>query len=231
MLLSSCQSHSNNPDQTDEKHETGQTDTEAPRSVYYFKSSRFYDENYVLTKTNLRTGITTPVCDDPLCEHGYDCRFSNAFSPCLVGTTVYFYRDAGQYRSWSEVGGDNTHIAVLQRNAGSGSQSALLNFMGDTPVKTDYLTFMGRSIGFSFRFYVEGMVGKDSPEGGVKLLALDGVYPSTENIKNGSYPIINELYAVTRKGEENPNVQAFVDWMLTEEGQAIVEGSGYVGIK
>ena len=129
------------------------------------------------------------------------------------------------------MGGDNTHIAVLQRNAGSGSQSALLNFMGDTPVKTDYLTFMGRSIGFSFRFYVEGMVGKDSPEGGVKLLALDGVYPGTENIKNGSYPIINELYAVTRKGEENPNVQAFVDWMLTEEGQAIVEGSGYVGIE
>jgi phosphate transport system substrate-binding protein len=138
---------------------------------------------------------------------------------------------AGQYRNWSEVGGDNTHIAVLQRNAGSGSQSALLNFMGDTPVKTDYFTFMGRSIGFSFRFYVEGMVGKDSPEGGVKLLALDGVYPSTENIKNGSYPIINELYAVTRKGEENPNVRAFVDWMLTEEGQAIVEGSGYVGVE
>ena len=138
---------------------------------------------------------------------------------------------AGDFRNWSQVGGDNTHIAVLQRNAGSGSQSALLNFMGDTPVKTDYFTFMGRSIGFSFRFYVEGMVGQDSPEGGVKLLALDGVYPSTENIKNGSYPIINELYAVTRKGEENPNVQAFVDWMLTEEGQAIVEGSGYVGIE
>lgn len=138
---------------------------------------------------------------------------------------------AGEYTNWSQVGGDNTHIAVLQRNAGSGSQSALLNFMGDTPVKTDYFTFMGRSIGFSFRFYVEGMVGQDSPEGGVKLLALDGVYPSTENIKNGSYPIINDLYAVTRKGETNPNVQAFVDWMLTEEGQAVVEGSGYVGVE
>ncbi len=138
---------------------------------------------------------------------------------------------AGEFTNWSEVGGDNTHIAVLQRNAGSGSQSALLNFMGDTPVKTDYFTFMGRSIGFSFRFYVEGMVGKDSPGGGVKLLALDGVYPDTENIKNGSYPIINELYAVTRKGEENPNVRAFVDWMLSDEGQKIVEGSGYVGIE
>ncbi len=138
---------------------------------------------------------------------------------------------AGQYKSWAEVGGDNTHIAVLQRNEGSGSQSALLNFMGDTPVKTDYFTFLGRAIGFSFRFYVEGMVGQDCPEGGVKLLALDGVYPSTENIKNGSYPIISELYAVTRKGETNPNVQAFVDWMLSQEGQAIVEGSGYVGLK
>ena len=134
---------------------------------------------------------------------------------------------AGEYRNWSQVGGDNTHIAVLQRNAGSGSQSALLNFMGDTPVKTDYFTFLGRSIGFSFRFYVEGMV----EDGAVKMLALDGVYPSTENIKNGSYPIINELYAVTRKGESNPNVQAFVDWMLSPEGQAIVEGSGYVGVK
>ena len=136
----------------------------------------------------------------------------------------------GMYRNWSQVGGDNTHIAVLQRNEGSGSQSALLSFMGDAPVKNDYFTFMGRSIGFSFRFYVEGMVGKDSPEGGVKLLALDGFYPSKENIKNDSYPIINEIYAVTRKGETNPNVQAFVDWMLSEEGQAIVDGSGYVGI-
>lgn len=133
---------------------------------------------------------------------------------------------AGTYKSWSEVGGDRSPIAVLQRNAGSGSQSALLNFMGDTPVQTDYLTFLGRSIGFSFRFYVEGIV----EDGDVKMLALDGVYPNAENIRNGSYPIINELYAVTRKGEENPNVQAFVDWMLSPEGQAIVEGSGYVGI-
>ena len=124
------------------------------------------------------------------------------------------------------MGGDHSHIAVLRRNAGSGSQSALLNFMGDTPVKPDYFTFLGRSIGFSFRFYVEGIV----ENGGVKMLSLDGVYPDTEHIRDGSYPIINDFYAVTRKGETNPNVQAFVDWMLSPEGQAVVEGAGYVGI-
>ena len=138
---------------------------------------------------------------------------------------------AGEYRNWSEVGGDNTHIAVLQRNKGSGSQSALLNFMGDTPVATDYFSFLGRSIGFSFRFYVEGIVEDVThASGGVKMLSLDGVYPDVENIRNGSYPIINDFYAVTRKGETNPNVQKFVDWMLSDEGQAVVEGSGYVGI-
>lgn len=133
---------------------------------------------------------------------------------------------AGEYTNWSEVGGDNSHIAVLQRNAGSGSQSALLNFMGDTPVKTDYFTFMGHSIGFSFRFYVEGMM----EDGAVKMLSLNGVYPDTENIRNGSYPIVNHLYAVYRTDDPNPNVQVFVDWMLSPEGQAIVEDSGYVGV-
>lgn len=159
--------------------------------------------------------------------------FVNKNNP-VDGLTVEQLRGiyAGKYTNWSEVGGDNSHIAVLQRNAGSGSQSALLNFMGDTPVKTDYFTFLGRSIGFSFRFYVEGMVGdgEASTEGGVKLLALDGVYPDTEHIRNGSYPIVNDLYAVYRTDDPNPNVQSMVDWMLTEEGQAIVEGSGYVGL-
>ena len=56
------------------------------------------------------------------------------------------------------------------------------------------------------------------------------MYPDPENIKNGTYPLISELYAVTRRGETNPQVQALVDWMLSPEGQAIVEGSGYVGV-
>jgi phosphate transport system substrate-binding protein len=137
---------------------------------------------------------------------------------------------AGEYTRWSQVGGDRTPIAPLQRNAGSGSQSALLNFMGDTPVKTSPFTFLGRSIGFSFRFYVED-IAENASSGGVKMLALDGVYPSVENIRSGAYPIVTDFYAVTRKGETNPNVERFVAWMTSEEGRAIVEGSGYVGVE
>ncbi len=133
---------------------------------------------------------------------------------------------AGEHNNWKDFGGKNKPIAALQRNTGSGSQTAFLNFMGETEAVKDYDTFLGSAIGFSFRFYVEGLVR----DGGVKMLALDGVYPNTENIKNGTYPIINDIYAVIRKDDPNPNVRAFVDWMLSEEGQAIVEGSGYVGV-
>ena len=38
------------------------------------------------------------------------------------------------------------------------------------------------------------------------------------------------LYAVTRKGETNPNVQIFLDWITGEQGQELVEKSGYVGM-
>ncbi len=133
---------------------------------------------------------------------------------------------SGKYTSWAEVGGDNMLVDVVQRNPGSGSQSALLNFMDGEKVKKNPLGFMGRSIGFSFRFYVEGIV----ENGAVKMLALDGVYPSKENVSNRSYPIVNEIYAVYRKDNDNPNIQPFIDWILSEEGQAIVEESGYSGV-
>lgn len=81
LLLAVCLAFSGCQKQTD--------DPEKP-VVYFFQA-----KDFVLMKTNMATGVTTPLCDDPLCEHGNDCRFSNSHSPYLVGTTVYFYREAG----------------------------------------------------------------------------------------------------------------------------------------
>ena len=62
------------------------------------------------------------------------------------------------------------------------------------------------------------------------MIAIDGVAPTVENIKNGTYPIIAPVYAVTYVGNDNPNVQRLIDWMLTEEGQYIIEKTGYAGV-
>lgn len=134
---------------------------------------------------------------------------------------------SGKYKNWSELGGADKRIGALQRNEGSGSQTAMLSFMDGVPMKVDYDSFLGSAIGFSFRFYVEGIV----EDGGVKMLSLNGIYPDKENIKNGKYPVVSNFYAVYRSDNQNENIPVLLDWILSEEGQQIVEESGYVGVK
>ena len=152
---------------------------------------------------------------------------------------------SGEITNWSQVGGADEEIVAYQRNQGSGSQSMLIRFMDGKPimeapteqiddfmsgivedVAKDYRNKSG-SIGFSFRFYLEGII--KNPK--IKMLSIDGVYPSVENIKNGKYPIVTNLYAVTYEGNDNENVEILLEWILSDEGQEIIEKNGYVGIK
>lgn len=135
---------------------------------------------------------------------------------------------AGEYTSWREVGGANRTINPVTRLAGSGSQTAFEAFMGDSPIgRKSPLAITGASIGFSFRYYMDGIVGNDA----VKMLSLNGVYPSAENIRNGSYPIVAQFYAIYRADNDNENIPVLIDWLLSEEGQTLIEETGYVRIK
>ena len=151
---------------------------------------------------------------------------------------------SGEITNWKEVGGKNEEIIAFQRNIGSGSQSMLERFMGETPIMeapkeqvddmmsgiivqvADYKNTTS-SIGFSFRYYMEGIIKNPY----VKMLKIDGIEPNIKNIKNDKYPITTSLYAVTYKNNENENVQKLIDWILSSEGQEIIEKTGYVGVK
>ena len=134
---------------------------------------------------------------------------------------------AGEYTNWAEIGGADRIINPVTRLSGSGSQSAMDAFMGGREIaRKSLLALAGASIGYSFRYYMDGIVGNEY----VKMLALNGIYPSTENIRNGSYPIIMEFYAVYRADNDNENIPILIDWILSEEGQTVIEESGYVGI-
>lgn len=133
----------------------------------------------------------------------------------------------GEYTNWADVGGTYRVINPVTRLSGSGSQSAMEAFMGDREIATKSpLAITGGSIGFSFRYYMDGIVGND----GVKMISLNGVYPSSENIQNGSYPIIAEFYAIYRADNDNENIPVLIDWILSDEGQQLIEESGYVRI-
>lgn len=132
---------------------------------------------------------------------------------------------AGEYTNWSELGGVNRVINPVTRLEGSGSQPAMNKFMGNRQIAgKSPLSIFGASIGFSFRYYMDGIVGCES----LKMLSLNGVYPSSENIQNGTYPIIVKFYAVYRADNKNANILTLINWLLSDEGQQIIEQTGYV---
>lgn len=177
--------------------------------------------------------------------------FVNSQNP-VTGLTVDQVRGiySGQITRWSQVGGEERSIRPFQRAENSGSQTALQRLMGDLPLirpeREDRVGDMGgiirqvaeyrnhaNAIGFTFRFYATEMVGS----GDIHLLALDGVAPTRESIRDGSYPISSEFYAVTASAVGQPAPQetdaqlaALLDWILGPQGQALVEATGYVGL-
>ena len=162
----------------------------------------------------------------------------------LDGLTVDQIKEiySGELTTWDELGVEGLgEIIPYQRPKNSGSQTALEKLMGDTPImeapqvyvsdgmtdilKTIEYRNLPNAIGYTFRFFCADMVGSK-----VKLLAINGVEPTVENISNGKYPIITPLYAVTRKGESNPNVKRLLDFLTDLQGQELVEKSGDVGL-
>ena len=134
---------------------------------------------------------------------------------------------AGEYTNWSEVGGANRIINPVTRLKGSGSQTTFESFMGEYEIgRKSPLAITGASIGFSFRYYMDGIVENDA----VKMLSLNGVFPSPENIRNRSYPIVAQFYAIYRADNDNINIPVLIDWILSDEGQQLIEESGYIRI-
>ena len=177
--------------------------------------------------------------------------FVNSENP-VTGLTVEEIQGiySGEITNWKELGGKWQRIRAYQRAENSGSQTALQRLMAGhklmEPETEDRIAGMGgiinqvasyrnhkNAIGFSFRFYSTEMVRNDQ----IRLLALNGVEPTVETIRDGSYPIASNFYAVTATPigepapeEENEDLAALIEWILSEQGQWIIEETGYVGV-
>lgn len=178
--------------------------------------------------------------------------FVNSENP-VTGLTVEQIRGiySGEITNWKEVGGKRQKIRPFQRAENSGSQTALQHLMAGLPLlepeQEDRIAGMGgiirevasyrnhsNAIGFSFRCYASEMV----QNGDIRFLALNGVEPTKETIRDDSYPIASAFYAVTASAagepapqESNEAMAAFLEWILSEQGQYIVEETGYVSVR
>ena len=151
----------------------------------------------------------------------------------------------GRITNWKEVGGDDLEIVPFQRNAESGSQ-VLMNklVMGDLQMMDApegyMLSEMGTlmeavksydnsasAIGYSVYYYAHDMEMAD----GLKLLKIDGVAPSADTIRSEEYPFRNPYFVVMAADTpENSPTAILYNWILSEEGQKLVDRQGYVSI-
>ena len=146
----------------------------------------------------------------------------------------------GDITNWKELGGKDQPIRAFQRPEGSGSQTMMQYFMGDLSLKkpesyevvgamegvvtrvAEYHNEAG-ALGYSFRYFLEGLM----QEKGVRMLSIDGVYPSIENIENGTYPLITNVVVITRKNEDHPGIAKMLNLILSDYGQDIIRRTGY----
>ena len=81
------------------------------------------------------------------------------------------------------------------------------------------------AIGYSYYYYATTMYTTDK----MKLLAINGIDPTYENIKTGLYGIQTAYYAVIRKDEEqNSDARKLLNAMKSERGQNVAKEAGYV---
>lgn len=162
---------------------------------------------------------------------------------------------AGDINNWRAVGGNNEKILPFQRPEDSGSQSIMRSkVMGNRPMRPvlegEYAQGMGglirrvadynntkQALGYSFRYYatvmnaeaLEYKVKRSTKPNAeqVRLLAINGIEPTIEQIQNNQYPFTVPIYMVTRD-QPSENTKKLRDWFLGPEGQKLVQQVGYV---
>ena len=145
---------------------------------------------------------------------------------------------AGKIRNWKEVGGVDAPIRLYGRESSSGT----FGYFQDNVVKGDYAstcqTLPGTAaivnavkkdkyaVGYGGAAYAEGV--KDCK---VKKDDKSPAYaPTAETIKNKTYPISRYLYMYL-KSRPTGQTKAFIDWVLSPEGQKVVVEIGYFPVK
>lgn len=147
----------------------------------------------------------------------------------------------GEIKNWKEVGGNDEEILVVSRESGSGTRGAFeeilkiekevegkkvsglvenaLQAEGTGAVKANVAS-KANSIGYVSLGYIDDTI---------KTLQVEGVDATAENIVSGTYPVARPFVLVT-KGEVSPVDQAFLDFVMSSEGQTEVEKDGYIKV-
>ncbi len=146
----------------------------------------------------------------------------------------------GKITNWSQVGGTNQPIRVINRATTSGTREAFQdivllgqNFAADSPNfitwKQDETTAILQDLGNNSISYAT--VSQVEKQEIVRIMAIDGVSPTDiESVKAGKYPLSRSLFLGVKK-TTSPVAKQFIEFALSPQGQQIVQRLGFIPIQ
>lgn len=140
----------------------------------------------------------------------------------------------GKTKSWKEVGGPNRPISIVSRDTSSGTYEVWEEkiLKGDK-VRADALLVAsnGQAVQtIAQNKFAIGYIGIGYIDKSVKVLSVNGKTANNNSVRDGSWPIARPLFMYTN-GKPAGTIAKFIDFMLSAEGQKIVNEVKYVSIK
>lgn len=148
---------------------------------------------------------------------------------------------AGGVKNWKELDGKNEPIQVVNRESGSGTRELFVEAIMKIVLKDDtekIIPMSLRSIVNNSNAEVKesvklipnsiGYVSVGFADDSVKVLKVNSIAPTNENILSGEYPLVRKLYyLVNGNGNKKEEVKKFLGYILSKEGQRLILEEGF----
>lgn len=142
----------------------------------------------------------------------------------------------GKITNWKDVGGTDSEIVVVSREDGSGTRDAFQEIVGYKSEELTQNAQIGDGSG-NIKTTVAnnenaiGFISFEYIDDTIKALDVDAIAPNAANVKDGKYKISRPFLLVYKEDKADENSKKFIDFILSEEGQKIVEENGLIKIK
>ena len=147
----------------------------------------------------------------------------------------------GELKNWSQVSGKNSPIVVVTRDAASGTRGAFESIMsltrkinGITVSAISATAQVGNGNGMVKTIvannpYAIGYISLGSVDGSLSAVSVDGAVPSTASIISGDYTIARPFILLVKE-DITAQANEFIDYILSEDGQKLIEEQGYIRV-
>lgn len=141
----------------------------------------------------------------------------------------------GEVTNWKELGGEDLEIVVVSREDGSGSRDAFQEIVGYSSGELVREAIIASGNGnikttVATNKHAVGFISFEYVDETISTVKINGVESTAENVLNNTYSLSRPFLFVHKEGQLSEEGQKFIDYILSDDGQAIVEETGAIRV-